>query len=192
MEISSNLRNRTRRSIDSKSYDVSVTNYTRRYNMRLYLSPSTQYNISIKSVTTENKESNTTTLSIWTPSTINFNGTVTFKENESESTISVHVPYIVNGTHNSTLYIIIKGSDSIPCKNYLQPSDDLLEQAGIKKYGTWQAVAISVCIWNVFIVINYIRNCNRLLKNRLNNNSEFACVAVMIGKNNEFHAEMNQ
>ncbi|EFN87583.1 Receptor-type tyrosine-protein phosphatase kappa [Harpegnathos saltator] len=142
VQISSYLTNNYRRSAESMPHKFDVMNYQRNYSMQLFLLPSTQYNISIISVTTKRKNNSTSPLNFWTPSTINFNGDVTFDVHESDITISVNVPSIVNDTLNSILYIVVKGPN--PCKNYLPPRKDLWEQAGMKKYDiAWQAVAVS-------------------------------------------------
>ncbi|XP_032672133.1 uncharacterized protein LOC116844560 isoform X2 [Odontomachus brunneus] len=141
-EISSNLRNRVFPSSKIAIHEYSVINYMREYSKRLCLLPSTKYIISIISVTTENVNSNMSTLNFSTPSTVNFKGNITSEVYDSDSTIVVHIPQIVDDTRNSILYIIVKGPHR-DCNNYVSPHKSLWKQAGVQMYDIfWQAAAI--------------------------------------------------
>ncbi|XP_032672132.1 receptor-type tyrosine-protein phosphatase F-like isoform X1 [Odontomachus brunneus] len=146
--VMSNLTDHLSRAVrsfnENSSYELSVavTNYTPSYCAQLRLLPSTKYIISIISVTTENVNSNMSTLNFSTPSTVNFKGNITSEVYDSDSTIVVHIPQIVDDTRNSILYIIVKGPHR-DCNNYVSPHKSLWKQAGVQMYDIfWQAAAI--------------------------------------------------
>lgn len=156
-EVTSRLSVRVRRFIDNDSYVINVTNYRPRYETQLDLLPSTEYNISIKSVTIEDMESNTSTLNFWTFSTVNFSGKLNSSVHEAESTIQVNIPDIMNSTRSSMLYVIVKGQHG-DCKDYVLPNRSLWEKADVSKNDVfWQVAAISVCVYSCRI---YLVLCN--------------------------------
>ena len=143
-EISSNLRRRPSRSFMGEIFEYPVTQYMRNYSKQLYLFPSTQYNIYIQAVTIENKSSNTKFVEVHTPSTAVFDGVLDMID-KFDSTILLNIPFVINDTQDSMMYVIIKGHN--PCEQYLKIPEKLRTRAGIKiNEIAWLAAEVSVCI----------------------------------------------
>lgn len=143
-EITSNLRRRVSRSSSGvKIHRYPVTNYMRTYNERLYLLPSTHYIISIQAVTIANKTSGSKTVQFQTPPTIDFRGELQAIPHESDSTVLLNIPHVLNDTNDSVTHIIVKGPN--PCTQSSMLPMSLLEQAGLNNYDiVWQAAEIAV------------------------------------------------
>ncbi|KYN42233.1 Receptor-type tyrosine-protein phosphatase mu [Trachymyrmex septentrionalis] len=129
VETSSNLRRRLSRSFMGEIFEYPVTQYMRNYSKQLYLFPSTQYTIYIQTVTIENKSSNTKFVDVHTPSTAAFDGVLDVKD-KFDSTILLDIPFVINDTQDSMMYVIVKGHN--PCKQYLKMPEKLRTRAGIK------------------------------------------------------------
>ncbi|XP_011698918.1 PREDICTED: receptor-type tyrosine-protein phosphatase mu-like, partial [Wasmannia auropunctata] len=141
-ETSSNLRMRLSRSLTNKTLKYLVTQYMRNYNLRLYLLPSTQYFISIQAVTVENKTSPIKFVEIRTPSTAVFDSILNVMVEKSSSTILLNIPTVSNDTQDSTMHIIVKGSNL--CEKHLEVPEKLRLQAGVKmNENAWQAAEVS-------------------------------------------------
>ncbi|XP_036138614.1 uncharacterized protein LOC105835724 isoform X4 [Monomorium pharaonis] len=141
-EISSNLKKSFSRSLRNEVLEFSVTQYMRNYSERLYLFPSTQYIIYLQAVTVANKSSNTKFVNICTPSTTVFDGVLDVMVDNSNSTVLLNIPSVLNDTQDSMMHIIVKGPNS--CKQYSEVPKDLRERAGVKMYeNAWQAAEVS-------------------------------------------------
>lgn len=133
-----------------------VINYTRDYSERLYLLPSTDYNIFIQSVTNTSKQSNIEKVEFRTPSAIDFNGNLEFKVQASTSTVLLNMPDVLNDTSNSMLHVIVKGPNS--CRQYLKLPESLSEKLGVMNYEIiWQAAEVSVCIYISLSITNHAK-----------------------------------
>ncbi|XP_018393883.1 PREDICTED: receptor-type tyrosine-protein phosphatase U-like [Cyphomyrmex costatus] len=129
VEISSNLRRRLSRSLMDKILEYPVTQYMRNYNKQLYLFPSTQYVIYIQAVTIENTSSDTKFVQVRTPSTAAFDSVLNVA-NKFDSTILLNIPFVINDTQDSMMYIIVKGHNL--CEQYLNVPEKLRARVGIK------------------------------------------------------------
>lgn len=131
------------RNISELSYiNVPVKDYTRYYKQRLYLFPSTYYNIGVQAVTVENKSSSSNTIILQTPTSIDFDGNLNTKK--LDSTILLKIPPVSNDTQNSRMHIIVKGPKEF-CKQYSEVSSILKMQINIKNYeSAWLAADGSV------------------------------------------------
>lgn len=114
--------------------------------MRFYLLASTDYSISIKSVTITGEHSeHVSCVEFRTPSTINFSGDLEVKTHESNSTIFLNIPRVLNDTYDSVLHVIVNGP--YPCEQYTKLPMNLQMQVGLKmKDIAWQAAEVSVCV----------------------------------------------
>lgn len=124
---------------------VPVKDYMRYYKQRLYLFPSTLYNIHIKAVTVANRSSSTNTIILQTPATIDFDGNLDVKN--FDSTIMLIIPPVLNVTRYSRMHIIVKGPKE-PCKQHSEVPSILKTQMNIKIYeSAWQAAegSVSIC-----------------------------------------------
>ncbi|XP_012542412.2 receptor-type tyrosine-protein phosphatase F [Monomorium pharaonis] len=139
-ENSSNFRKSLSRSRRNEILEFPVTQYMRNYSERLYLFPSTQYNISIQAVTVANISSRINSVKINTPSTAVFDGTL--KIEKLNSTLLMYIPSILNDTQDSMMHIIVKGPST--CEQYSKVPENLRALAGVKKNETaWQAAKVS-------------------------------------------------
>lgn len=146
-ETFSNLRKRISRSLVHKIHEYPVTQYMRNYTERLYLFPSTQYEIHLQAVTVANKSSSTKFVEIHTPSTTVFDGVLDMVD-KSDSTILLNIPSVLNDTRNSVTHIIVKGSNT--CEQYSEVPMNLRTLAGVKMYEiAWQAAEVLVHIQNI-------------------------------------------
>jgi len=144
-KISSNLTMRIFEPSDSKMQKYTVTHYMRHYNKKLYLFPSTLYHIHIQAVTIMDEISAINTMIVQTPTTIDFDGDVNITIQESNSTISINIPPVVNETCNNMMHIIVKGFNF--CQQYSEVPETL--QAEINVNETWmQAAEGLVCTYN--------------------------------------------
>lgn len=150
-QLSSRLRSLQLLEIETLEYQV--TNYTRDYSMRLYLLPSTNYNISIESVTITGEKSNVKSMALRTPSTINFSEDLQVKK--YNSMVFLSIPHVLNDTYDSILRIIVKGPN--PCEQYTEISPSLMEQIGMKMHDVvWQAAEISV--YSLSLLIAFLKS----------------------------------
>ncbi|KAL6261513.1 hypothetical protein P5V15_006601 [Pogonomyrmex californicus] len=141
-ETSSNLRRRVSRSPMNKIYKYPVTQYMRNYETQLYLFSSTKYIISIQAATVDNKFSTAKFVEFYTPSTAKFDSDLDVMVQESDSTILLNIPSVLNDTQDSIMHIIVKGPN--PCDQHLKVPEYLRARAGVKMYEiAWQAAEIS-------------------------------------------------
>lgn len=142
-EVSSNLRSLDSRLSKIETHQYQVTNYMRDYSIRLYLLPSTDYNVSIESVTITGERSSVKYVEFRMPSTVNFNGDLEVKMNDTSPTIFLNIPRVLNDTRDSVLRVIVKGPN--PCEQFTELPATLSAQLDIKKYDiAWQAAEVSV------------------------------------------------
>ncbi|XP_012054080.1 PREDICTED: receptor-type tyrosine-protein phosphatase F-like [Atta cephalotes] len=93
------------------------------------------------SVTIENKSSNTKFVEVHTPSTAVFDGVLDMID-KFDSTILLNIPFVINDTQDSMMYVIIKGHN--PCEQYLKIPEKLRTRAGIKiNEIAWLAAEVS-------------------------------------------------
>jgi len=122
----------------------------RHYKQRLYLFPSTLYNIHIQAVTKTNKYSNSNNIMLQTPTTINFDGNLDIEK--FDFMISLKIPPVLNDTQYSRLHIIVKGPKE-SCKQHAEVPPILRRQINIKNYeSAWQAAEGSVCTYHRIIM----------------------------------------
>ncbi|XP_076650147.1 receptor-type tyrosine-protein phosphatase delta [Halictus rubicundus] len=118
-----------------------VENYQREYKDRLYLMPSTTYNISIVAETVEGLFSEEKFDRVHTPLAIAFEKDLTLEVRNESSMILLHIPVVLNDTRHSVMHVIVKGSQ--PCSHYTKASRVLTEEAGIDYYDTaWRAATL--------------------------------------------------
>lgn len=143
-KISNLKKTRNLRSIRTiKTQEMPVEQYRRYYSESLHLFPSTEYRISIQSVTITNETSIYSVVELQTPSDASFDGNLQILKENSNSTIMLYIPPVLNDTLNSVMHIIVKGPDR--CKDYSEVPKNLQEQANVKMYEiAWHAAMISV------------------------------------------------
>ncbi|XP_057328936.1 uncharacterized protein LOC130669842 isoform X2 [Microplitis mediator] len=108
-----------------KEVEFPVYEYQTDYSTQLYLFSSSYYKISIQAMTNI-IPGLITSVEITTSCTLAFESEPRISENKENLTIDLIVPPIVNSTHGSMLYIIIKSTTSL-CDN-ITKLDDILEQ----------------------------------------------------------------
>lgn len=89
--------------------------------------PSSQYNISIQTVTIKDKISDMHSLAIRTPSNMHISGELEVSAEESDSAIYLYIPRVMNDTRDSITYIGLVEPDI--CKTRARIPENLLMQA---------------------------------------------------------------
>jgi len=143
-QLSTNLIRLCGENVPNQNLFINVTNYKRQYTKRLYLCPSTRYNISIKAVTVTGQSSKVIHDEFETPSSLEFNGALEYAVHDSM--ISLHIPSVVNVTKNSIMHVIVKGSlGPEGCQGYLRVPENLQALAGLDaSHVAWEAAEILV------------------------------------------------
>ncbi|XP_043493651.1 receptor-type tyrosine-protein phosphatase T-like [Polistes fuscatus] len=127
--IENNLRENHLKFERNKTYKHQIQKYKKIYKYRIILLSSTTYNISIQAVTIKNKTSEMTSSKIRTPDSITFESDQLNYMIESNTTILLKIPRLLNVTKDSQMFIVIKGKH--PCKRYTKLNDYLMKSINI-------------------------------------------------------------
>ncbi|XP_006558601.1 receptor-type tyrosine-protein phosphatase kappa [Apis mellifera] len=131
--ISSRLKMQIPRSRKRTVYEYRVEEYRSSYSTKLHLLSSSIYEISIRAVTNTGLHGEEKIGEVSTLLAMAFEKELTMEMSDTDSTILLHIPPILNDTKNSVTNVVIKGSQ-IACKNYTELSPYLREKMGIKYY----------------------------------------------------------
>lgn len=144
--ISSRLKMQIPRSRKRTVYEYRVEEYRSSYSTKLHLLSSSIYEISIRAVTNTGLHGEEKIGEVSTLLAMAFEKELTMEMSDTDSTILLHIPPILNDTKNSVTNVVIKGSQ-IACKNYTELSPYLREKMGIKYYEiAWCAAKFPVSI----------------------------------------------
>ncbi|XP_012142815.2 uncharacterized protein LOC100876654 isoform X1 [Megachile rotundata] len=128
--ISSRLRMKIQRSQMTTLHEYLIESYQPRYSQELHLLSSSTYKITVRAVTNTGNRGQGNAVAVQTPSCMGFEKNLTSEVRESASTISLHIPNILNDTRNSLTTIVVTGSKA--CKHRVELSSYLGEKVGIK------------------------------------------------------------
>ncbi|EFN87582.1 hypothetical protein EAI_07198 [Harpegnathos saltator] len=112
---------------ESKTYEYLITHYMRNYSTRLYLLPSTRYNISIQTVAITNESSHINSLEILMPPNVDLDRKLKIST-QSGSIIQLHIPNVLNDTRDSITYIVLLESNI--CEQFAKLPKNLLAYIG--------------------------------------------------------------
>lgn len=147
--ISSRLKMQIPQSQKLTLYEYRVEEYQSRYSTILHLLSSSIYEISIRAVTNTGLYGEEKFGQVRTLLAMAFEKELTMEMRDTDSTILLHIPPILNDTKNSVTNVVIKGSQA--CQNYTELSPYLREKMGIKYYEiAWCAAKFPVSI-RIFI-----------------------------------------
>lgn len=143
--ISSRLRMQIQQSQRGMTHNFRVQQYQSQYSQQLHLLSASTYKISVRAVTNMEIYGEAKVVQIQTPFAISFEKELSAEVCDSDSTISLHIPSVLNDTKDSETYVIVKGPDR--CKNYTTLIPYLSKSAGIKDYEiVWCAATFPVSI----------------------------------------------
>ncbi|XP_014610678.1 PREDICTED: uncharacterized protein LOC106790368 [Polistes canadensis] len=140
--LDNNLKENNWKSVRNKYYYYKIKKYQQQYNWRINLLSSTTYNISVQAVTIKNETSELKSSMIRTPDSITFENNKLSYMVESNTSILLKIPRLLNDTKNSKMFIVIKGEH--PCKRYTKLNNYLRESTNIKNNEiAWLAASFS-------------------------------------------------
>lgn len=143
--ISSRLKMQISQSQKRTLYEYRVEEYQSRYSTKLHLLSSSIYEISIRAVTNTGLYGEEKIAEVRTLLAMAFEKELTMEMRDSDSTILLHIPPILNDTKNSVTNVVVKGSQA--CQNYTELNPYLREKVGIKYYEiAWCAAKFPVSI----------------------------------------------
>ncbi|XP_026666745.1 receptor-type tyrosine-protein phosphatase T-like isoform X2 [Ceratina calcarata] len=137
--ISSNLRMEINQSQRGVIHEYKIEKYQLTYNEKLYLLPSSAYKISIQAVTIAEVYGETKVTKVETSLAIKFENELRADVRDSDSMILLHIPKVLNDTKQSTMHVIVKGSQA--CTDEKLPAY-LSEKTGIEHHDeAWYAAS---------------------------------------------------
>lgn len=126
--ISSNLRKDQSQS--SRVYEHPVKEYRIQYSEQLHLLSASTYKISICGVTNVNVYGKEKIATVQTPLAMAFEKELTTNVSNADSTISVHIPVVLNDTKQSLTHVVVK--ESQPCNHSVDLNPLLRKKARIQ------------------------------------------------------------
>lgn len=140
--LSSNLTMQIRQPLMNVAEHV-VKEYHILYTEQLHLLPSSVYKISIHAATNTNVHGEMKFAMVQTPLAIAFEKKLTSNAIIDDSTISLHIPNVLNDTRRSLMNVVVKGPRT--CKHSLVLSPRVQEKVGIKEHEIhWLAATFPV------------------------------------------------
>ncbi|XP_034178249.2 uncharacterized protein LOC117603333 [Osmia lignaria lignaria] len=140
--ISSRLRIKIQRSQMLSFHKYSIDHYRSQYYKELHLLSSTTYKISIYAVTNTGLVGATDVTEVQTPSSMGFKKNSSSEVHQTSSTISLHIPAVLNDTRNSLTTVVVQGPRA--CEHYEKLNPYLSKKVGIEYYeNVWRIYRFS-------------------------------------------------